>query len=633
MEQQQIKVRLSIGKKLVISLVVLVLIAITLLNGSAIYLLREDKRAYLFQNQASHVALVGREISNTIRHGLDTLRIALGSFDPTQPPSAQNKSILQTVVDNQSDVGAIYTFLMNPSSGQLSALVDAERGEFNKLGYSKNDLDIPITTLQQLLPELLKNSFAVIGFSQPNRPPMLGVLFADLANKSNPGGMPVAVGAMDLSNFAKALSDLNLSVSNTTGWSLFDTDQTRMLSHQSLSEDPLFRAAAQSKFESGAMEYEDSSGHFLGSFIKPGYDMIVMAREDWKLAMRATYDLTEKYIILGLLVLGVAIVFAMFFAKTISSPIKALFRATQEVAAGNFEVRLQRKTNDEVGALTDSFVVMSQKIIELIKESMEKVQLENELAIASTVQQTLFPDPNYEDDNVEICGLYQSASQCGGDWWGFFRHENKLCIMIADATGHGLPSALMTASARSCFSVLEAMVKENINLAFQPKHFLRYANHVICEASRGQVMMTFFVGILDFQNKKLQYANAGHNPPWLFRRTEDAFELKSLTARGVRLGEEITATVDQFEEKTVEIGESDILFMYTDGLLEGKDSQGAQYGKKRMREVIEGSLDAGPDGIIHNLMEDFMVHNGSKALDDDVTLAVTRIRNLGTLNG
>lgn len=80
------------------------------------------------------------------------------------------------------------------------------------------------------------------------------------------------------------------------------------------------------------------------------------------------------------------------------------------------------------------------------------------------------------------------------------------------------------------------MVKENINLAFQPRHFLRYANHAICEASRGKVMMTFFVGIFDFDKKTLHYANAGHNPPWLFRRKEEGFELKSLTAKGIRLG-------------------------------------------------------------------------------------------------
>lgn len=80
-------------------------------------------------------------------------------------------------------------------------------------------------------------------------------------------------------------------------------------------------------------------------------------------------------------------------------------------------------------------MVMSRKIVELIKESMEKVQLENELAIASTVQQTLFPEPNYEDENVEIFGHYQSASQCGGDWWGFFRHEKQ--TLHDDCRRHG----------------------------------------------------------------------------------------------------------------------------------------------------------------------------------------------------
>ena len=59
-----------------------------------------------------------------------------------------------------------------------------------------------------------------------------------------------------------------------------------------------------------------------------------------------------------------------------------------------------------------------------------------------------------ERPSLRLASHFQPAAECGGDWWGFFRIGDKLAVMIADATGHGVPSALVTASARSCFSVV-----------------------------------------------------------------------------------------------------------------------------------------------------------------------------------
>ena len=69
----------------------------------------------------------------------------------------------------------------------------------------------------------------------------------------------------------------------------------------------------------------------------------------------------------------------------------------------------------------------------------------------------------------------------------------------------------------------------------------------------------------------------------------------------------------------------DILFLYTDGLMEGKNRAGDMYGKKRTRKLVETSLQRGPEQLIRTLMSDFKKHNEGKVLDDDVTLAAARI--------
>ena len=137
-------------------------------------------------------------------------------------------------------------------------------------------------------------------------------------------------------------------------------------------------------------------------------------------------------------------------------------------------------------------------------------------------------------------------------------------------------------------------------------------------------MMTFFVGVLDFDTGKFTYSSAGHNPPWLFRHQDGGYKLISLaSSAGLRLGED--HDLPPFEEKTIDFGKDDIFFLYTDGLMEGKNPEGEMYGKKRMRLVAEATVASGEDEMIRRLLKEFLAHNGNKPLDDDITLVAAKI--------
>jgi sigma-B regulation protein RsbU (phosphoserine phosphatase) len=286
-------------------------------------------------------------------------------------------------------------------------------------------------------------------------------------------------------------------------------------------------------------------------------------------------------------------------------------------------MNLAVQSGDEIGALTGSFNVMSRKISELIEESAKKAHLESEIAIASTVQQTLIPGPNFQDNKIKITSHYQAASQCGGDWWGFFEVGNKLTIMIADATGHGFPSALITAAARSCFSVIHKIAQDTPDYVLSPSKMLQFANRSIYEAGNQKIMMTFFIGVIDFENRTITYSSAGHNPPWLFKRDGAAFTLKSMMATGMRLGE--SQTPPPFEEKSMPLERGDMIFLYTDGLMEGRSSAGEMFGKKRVRKVVEANLAQGSETAVSSLMGEFLSYNAGKELDDDVTVALATL--------
>jgi len=623
MEQQQFKISFSLGTKLLLSVVSLLLVVIAFLTVSTIFVLTDDKRAYTFQAQGTEALLAGREFINLNSRGISTLRLLLSSFDPARPLSPTDRRAIQSVIDNQSDIVVAKVGRLTGNDHRFEPLSMISQDEaLKKAGLAPADFILADEWFPIATPGLLKSSVYLVNTSRPGQASQ-AILLADTKYKSADGSIPLVIGFIPVKDFSKEFRSSRITISNTDGYVLFDSDNAVQFSAANVVNDPIFQKALKNPVASGAGEFRIDSQRILASYTRPGLDLVVTSRVDWEKAMASTYTLAEKFILLGVICITAAIIFALIFAKSLTAPILDLYQATKEVAAGKFDLDLRTRSHDEIGALGASFNVMSRKISELIEESVKKVQLENELAVASTVQQTLIPPNKYSDSRIEISSRYQSASQCGGDWWGFFNVGNRLCLMIADATGHGIPSALITASARSCFSVMHKLAQEDPDFTYSPGAMLAYTNRVIHEAASGQIMMTFFSCVIDFDAMTLTYANAGHNPPWHFSKSGIGFKLNSLTAEGPRVGE--SRDIEPYPEKTVRFAQGDVLFLYTDGLPEGKNVSDEQFGKKRVRKIVEATVSEGPDAVIEKLMKEFMEFNAGKDLDDDVTLAVARI--------
>ncbi|MCC7442908.1 MAG: SpoIIE family protein phosphatase [Bdellovibrionales bacterium] len=625
MEQAQIRVRLPVGTKLLAAILLLLITVIGFLDVSTILILAEDKRAYTYQAQANETLLAGREFTSLVKRSLDTLRLSLSNVDPGKAISPQERARLSEILDNQSEILSLSMNLLNPANGDATPLVRIVQEELAKAeNLNPASLTIERDWVKAVLPEVVTKGFALANVSRLGSPPLVALLLGDVKLKDFPAGMPVAIGIMSLQDFATALGGSDLTIASPEGWTLFSTDGEALYTRRNVSDDPLFRKAKGSAVTRGSQEYEHGGTRLLGSYYNLNYGAVVLTRTTWQKAMQATAALTEQFALLGGMAVGLAIMFALVFAKSISAPLARLYEATKKVASGDFHLVLPVIGRDEFAALSGSFNSMAARIQSLIEETAENARIEGELAIASTVQQTLIPPPKFDHPKIYIRSHYQSASECGGDWWGSFGVGDKIALMIADATGHGIPSALITASARSCFSVMHKLAQEDKTFHFSPGEMLSFANRVIYDASGGKIMMTFWIGVIDFQAMTLTYANAGHNPPWLFTRQGGAYKMSSLVSKGQRAGE--TQNAPAFAEKSVKLSPGDVLFLYTDGLLEGTNSAGAQFGKKRTRQLVEKLVGTGPDAIVDGLMKDFIPYNGDKPFDDDVTLAVAKVK-------
>ncbi|MGE4232477.1 MAG: PP2C family protein-serine/threonine phosphatase [Bacteriovoracia bacterium] len=632
-EQQQFKISMSVSTKLLLTISALLIIPIFFLNVSAISLFRKDKKAYVYDSQATLAALTGREFVSFLDNSLGTLRLVLGSIDSLKTLSTDAKNTIQFYLENQTVLMGIELQAVRPplEGDNLWVARSAYRNflpdPLKEIGLTEDKVDFDPKIYSSHSKEIEQSGFFFVNTTKNGLAPILSVFFVDPSSLEKEGYYKVAIGYVSLKHFLSGSSQSfnKFIITDTAGNPLFHSELKKMYAKESFAPDATFQEAKNTVAIAGAKEYFNPDGiHTLGSYYKPGFDLVVLSQVEYDAAMRATYTLNEKFIYLALAALGFMVILGLVFSKRLTAPLNQLFRATKQITQGVFDVNLKVMSRDEFGALTSAFVAMSKKISDLVQEMVDKVRVDQELSIAKTVQQSFFPPTWIENEHMHVASHYQSASECGGDWWGYFRVGNKHAVIIADATGHGLPSALMTASCRSCFSVIEKLAIDS-RIQLTPADMLQLANRVVYDAAQGKIMMTCFIGIMDMDTHTVQYASAAHNPPWLFTQTETGFQMASLVASGQRLGE-VQDVAEPYEVKEMSFGPNDTLVYYTDGLIEGKNKEGQQYGKKQSRQILEDSMSQDPKTIINNLMVDFLAFNSGKPLDDDVTLAVVRIQ-------
>lgn len=318
----------------------------------------------------------------------------------------------------------------------------------------------------------------------------------------------------------------------------------------------------------------------------------------------------------GVLFILIGTLLAIFQGLSISRPIKQLAKRADQISRGDLAARVEVKSGDEIGVLGENFNYMADQIVVLLQQTAEKARIEQELEVARTIQETLVPSPELVDKGtLRFCGYFQPASQTGGDWWSW--HDltgGKVLLVIGDVTGHGVPSAMITAAAKAACDVARAVHNDDVTVS----RLLEIMNYAIFESAKRKFVMTCFVSIIDTRRRTITYANAGHNFPYLLRGNEFA----TMMIRGNRLGD---VRESQYEAKTIELTPGDVLIWYTDGIVECENRAGEEWGEKRFRAAAKraGSLDAAQmrDSIVAEAL-DFYTDVPRK---DDITMVVGRI--------
>jgi sigma-B regulation protein RsbU (phosphoserine phosphatase) len=234
---------------------------------------------------------------------------------------------------------------------------------------------------------------------------------------------------------------------------------------------------------------------------------------------------------------------------------------------------------------------------------------EREYEEAREIQQGLLPKQIPQIPRHEISGSWQPASAVGGDYYDALKFtDTRVALCIADVVGKGMPAALL-------MSNLQASVKAFASESMQPRDLCAKVNRVICSNIAANKFITFFYCLYDSEKKRLVYANAGHNAPILLKRDGPHLRLHD---GGVVLGVFQEWSYDQNE---IEFDSGDRIVLFTDGVTEVSDSDGEEFGEKRLIRLLEDNHHLGAAELQRRVMEALVDFSGGE-FQDDATLIV-----------
>jgi serine phosphatase RsbU (regulator of sigma subunit)/predicted ester cyclase len=250
----------------------------------------------------------------------------------------------------------------------------------------------------------------------------------------------------------------------------------------------------------------------------------------------------------------------------------------------------------------------------LEQEIRERERVEQELRVARRIQHASLPEKVPELDGWQITPFYQPAREVGGDFYDFhFLSEGRVGIVVGDATGKGVPAALVMST--TCGMLQLAAQELDSSSAGE---VLSRVNETLFSRIPPNMFVTCFYGIFDPKSGSLSYANAGHDLPYVLRGSGGACE--ELRARGMPLG---LMPAMSYEEKETNLNSGEAALFYSDGLVEAHNPKGEMFGFPRLRALITEHGEKRSLGA--SLLEElyYFVGEGWEQ-EDDITLLTLR---------
>jgi serine phosphatase RsbU (regulator of sigma subunit) len=313
----------------------------------------------------------------------------------------------------------------------------------------------------------------------------------------------------------------------------------------------------------------------------------------------------------GMLVIALAFIGIIPISHRMTQHLTTLTSGVRQLAGGDFHTRVPVRSRDEFGALAGAFNQMAEDLERHEAAAVVQERMRRELELSRLIQTEMLPRRPLTSGSAEIAGVSIPAWQVGGDFFNYFvLPDGRLALLVGDVSGKGVSAALLMANIQA---TLRARLPHETDLAQLADRLDRELD------TPGSVYLTLFLAILETDGRLLRYVNAGHNPQFVVRRRGG---IEALSSTGMPIA--LYAGHGYTEARTV-LEPGDLLFFYTDGLVEAENEAGDMVGSERLQAMLVAEQARDIAQVMRHVEQEVTLFRGKVELMDDATMMALRI--------
>ena len=325
-------------------------------------------------------------------------------------------------------------------------------------------------------------------------------------------------------------------------------------------------------------------------------------------------------LVLFLLLVGaVGLVIVYFMCRReirrMTRPITELSVSALNMGQGNFKAKLPEiDSKDEMLRLRDSFVYLQNSISDYIGQlkttKSDNERMESELNVARTIQMGMLST----DFPTQLHALLKPAKEVGGDLYDFIQKGDVLHFAVGDVSGKGVPASLV-------MSITRAMLHFVATLDLPLNESVSRINNSVADTNSNDMFVTLFIGRINLKTLRMDYCNAGHNPPVIISPNGEPrfLPVKSNLAAGL---------MEQFpyQDESIDLEPGTRLVAYTDGVTEAENSSYELYGEDRLVEAIQQlKPDMDEETVVKTIYQSVKSFTGKHPQSDDITIMSLKV--------
>ena len=263
------------------------------------------------------------------------------------------------------------------------------------------------------------------------------------------------------------------------------------------------------------------------------------------------------------------------------------------------------------GRLEEAHAKLKTAYDQLEETTQIKERIQSELRIARDIQMSMVPNVFPDRDNIDMYAAMTPAKEIGGDLYGYQLLGDELYFCLGDVSGKGVPASLFMAQANRMFRTLGSEHMKPADIATR-------MNNALTENNEQGMFVTMFMGLINLKTGRMDYCNAGHNPP-VMGYPPKFMEVESNAPIGLWPGLE-------FVGETIENIKGIPLFLYSDGLNEAENKEQEQFSDERILEILNDKSLDNAKKVVLKLMDEVNKHRNGADPNDDLTMMCLLIK-------